>query len=320
MDVIALHQAGFDSAVASLGTALTDSQARLISKYAAEAVIVYDSDEAGVRAANRAIGILEKTGVAVKVLHLSGAKDPDEFIKKFGAEVFRTRLDRSENHIEYRLGNAEAKYTLENDEERVAYLREAAGILAEVRNPVERAVYTERAARTGGVGAEVLTREVEILLKSRRRTEKKRADRKALAPAQAVQPGKRDLRYENVRSAMAEEGLLALLVRDEEMIPPVEGRIGPEDFSSGLLADIYRELLRRASAGQSVEPAALAAGLGEDAMERLTKILLRPAPEADSALDDYIEVILTERKRREGSADALLEIRDIYREKKGYGG
>ena len=126
IDVVMMHQAGFDSAVASLGTSLTAEQARLISRFTNEVIIAYDSDGAGKKASQRAIGLLEKLDVKVKVLSMTGAKDPDEFIKLKGADAFRNLLEKSENHIDYRLGAVQRKYDLKVDEQRVAFVKEAA--------------------------------------------------------------------------------------------------------------------------------------------------------------------------------------------------
>ena len=159
MDVIALHQAGFDTSVASLGTSLTEQQARLLAKYADEVVIAYDTDQAGRKASDRAIQLFEKTNVKFKLVNMQSAKDPDEYIKKYGADAFRLQIDRSENHIEYKLSAIRGKYDLENDDERIAYLKDAAKILSTIENPVELAVYITRVAETGKVDPSVLEEE-----------------------------------------------------------------------------------------------------------------------------------------------------------------
>ena len=128
IDVVMMHQAGFDSAVASLGTSLTAEQARLISRFTNEVVIAYDSDGAGKKASQRAIGLLEKLDVKVKVLSMTGAKDPDEFIKLKGADAFRNLLEKSENHIDYRLQTVTNKYDLTVDEQKVEFLKEASEV------------------------------------------------------------------------------------------------------------------------------------------------------------------------------------------------
>ncbi len=130
MDTISLHQAGFDNAVASLGTSLTAEHAQLLSRYFQEVVISYDGDGAGVAAAQRAIPLLEKAGLKVRVLQVTGAKDPDEFIKTYGRDAFARLLDQSENQVDYRLDQLKQKYNLEDDAQRVAFLQEAAQLLA----------------------------------------------------------------------------------------------------------------------------------------------------------------------------------------------
>ena len=219
MDVIALHQAGFDSAVASLGTSLTEEQARLLSRYTKNVIICYDADNAGQNAAQRAIDILGRAGLSVRVLRIPGAKDPDEFIKEHGAEAFRKLIELSENHIMYRLQNIQDKYDLTQDDQRVLFLKEAAREVASLDNAVEREVYTARAAKTAGVTTQAFALEVKNEMEKRRRFEKKRYQREVRAAADAAQPKDRSLHYDNIRSARAEEGLLGLIFADSSLIP-----------------------------------------------------------------------------------------------------
>lgn len=160
MDTIALHQAGFDCAVASLGTSLTEDHARLISRYTKEVILAYDGDAAGVNAAQRAIPILDKTGLQVRVLQMQGAKDPDEFIRKFGREAFQRLLDGSENQMEYRLAQLRGKFHLEDPADRVSYLQEAAAMIAKLDSPVEREIYGGRAAETAGIERDTMLAEI----------------------------------------------------------------------------------------------------------------------------------------------------------------
>ena len=161
IDVASLHQAGFDSAVASLGTSLTPEQARLISRYTDQVIIAYDNDGAGIKAAQRAIGILEKLDLKVKVLRLEGAKDPDEFIKSKGPEAFRKLLEGSENQVDYRLREVTAKYDLSVDEQKVDFLKEATELVARLPGTVERQVYAMRVAAMAAVPENVVAAEVE---------------------------------------------------------------------------------------------------------------------------------------------------------------
>ncbi|MDR2664906.1 MAG: DNA primase, partial [Oscillospiraceae bacterium] len=160
IDAIALHQAGFDCAVASLGTALSDAQVRLMARYAGKLVIAFDSDSAGEKAAERAIGLTEKTGMSVRILRMRDAKDPDEYINKFGAEAFRLLLERSENHIAYRLGDMRRKYDVKTDDGAIGYLTEATRLLSGIKSVTEREIYTARLSDETGVSAAAIEAEI----------------------------------------------------------------------------------------------------------------------------------------------------------------
>ena len=323
MDTIALHQAGFDCAVASLGTSLTQEHAQLLSRYTKQAVIAYDGDGAGLSAAQRAIPLLEQTGIKVKVLQLSGAKDPDEYIKKFGREAFARLLEHSENHIEYRLRQIQEKYHLEDDAQRVEFLREASGLIASLHSPVEREVYAGRAAQAAGITPEAMNQEVKRELSRRLRQEKKKQERRDLTPAAQLQPRQRELRYENLRSARAEEGVIRLLMLDPGLFAQA-GQLAPGQFSSPLLGKIYRLLSERHREGRSTQLAALTGELTAEEMSHLAGVIDQPQVLANSgqAMEDYIQTIETEALKRSGAAqvDPLLAAREKFREKKGYGG
>ena len=144
MDTIALHQAGFKNTIACLGTALPDEQVNLISRYADEVLLSYDSDEAGQKAVRRAIAAFEKTGVKVRVLQLRGGKDPDEIIKKFGPERFRMIVEAAESDVEYRLNGIKANYNTLSDDGKIGFMREAVNVLADISSEIERDVYISR--------------------------------------------------------------------------------------------------------------------------------------------------------------------------------
>jgi len=147
MDVITLHAAGFNMAVATLGTAITSEQARLMKKYTDRVVISYDSDEAGQKAANRAIGLLEEAGIDAKVLKMTGAKDPDEYIKKFGAPAFRKIVEESRGKFDFMLDGVRAKYNVTNPPEKVKALGEVCDYIAAIPSNVERDIYVAKAAK-----------------------------------------------------------------------------------------------------------------------------------------------------------------------------
>ncbi len=323
MDVIALHQAGFDTAVASLGTSLTESQARLLAKYATEVVIAFDTDEAGRNAANRAISILEKTGIQVKLVTYPGAKDPDEYIQKFGADAFALRLDRSENHIEYRLLAIKAKYNTSEDDQRILFLKEASDLISTLYNPVERAVYAAKVAEAGAVTVSVIEEEANLAAKKRFKSRQKKELRATLTPAQTAQPKARELRYKNIRSAIAEEGILSLILADESLIEKVSQKLTPDDFSSEALGKAYNVVLSVYNSGRGVSTAILSQSLDSREMEQFGKVVMREPAEGDrdKAMEDYIDIILAEKHKNDSTdGDTILKEWERLREKKGIGG
>lgn len=323
MDTISLHQAGFDGAVASLGTALTPDHAQLLARYSKEAVIAYDSDGAGVSAAQRSIPILEKTGMKVKVLRMQGAKDPDEFIKTYGAEAFAKLLDQSENHIEYRIEQIKRKYTLTDDTQKVEFLKEAVVLIAGLHSPVEREVYGTRCAEQVGISPEAMAQEVKRELSRRVKKEKKQQERKDLTPTVQLQPRERALRYRNIRSARAEEGVLRLVLLDPELFRDT-GQLTVERFSAPLLGKTYGLLRQRWQDGLAVSLSGLAGELEPEEMNHLSDVMNQPESlqNGHKAMKDYIEIIEMEAGKRAGEndGDPLLAMQKKMLEKKGYGG
>lgn len=318
MDVLSMHQAGFDNAVASLGTALTAEHGRMLSRYTKEVRLAYDSDEAGVKAAQRAISILGQSALAVKVIRMNGAKDPDEYIKKYGADAFRKVLEQSENHIEYRLLSTKSKYDLTRDDERVEFIQEAAKLLAYENSAAAREVYGVKAAEMAGISPESMTLEVNRAFKRIKAAERKKREREQSEPERLAQPREKTIKYNNIRSAAAEEGVIRLLMLDETLEKKT-GILKVEDFSSPFLGKVYSIICERITAGKTVSLPLITAELTADEASHLTEILQKPErmSESERALSDYIEVIETEKMKE---SDDLLSLSKRLREKKSYGG
>lgn len=307
MDTIALHQGGFDCAVASLGTSLTEDHARLLAKYTQEVVLSYDSDAAGVAAAQRAIGILNRVGLNVKVLKVTGAKDPDEFLKQYGSAAFQRLLDQSENQAEYQLLQIQKKYDLEDDEQRVAFLQEAARFLAGMTSPVEREVYGSRAAKAAGVDRKVMADEVERARTAASRRQRRQAERRAMTPTANYQPDERRFRYNNVRSALAEEGVVRLMMLDPSLFE-LAGTLRAEQFSAPVLAHLFQVLEERWEEGQESTLDSLSAVLATEEVSHLTRILQTPESPGsrEQALSDYIRTIQSEYRKGTMAEDGDL--------------
>lgn len=320
MDAIALHQYGFDCAVASLGTALTDDGATLLSRYTDQVVLIYDGDTAGQNATQRAIPMLEKAGLQVKVLQMRDAKDPDEFLKKFGADRFRLLLEESSNRVEYQLRAIQKKYDLSVDEDRVKFIGEAAELVSSLGSAVQREIYGNRVAEAGKISPEAMKIEVGKAYKRRMNREKRKQERIELAPAVAAQPKSRTIHYDNVKSAKAEEIVLAQCLTDPAMMDETEN-LKPEEFSSPLLGRVFDQLRQQSRQGLAPGIAGLTDFTGEE-MAHIAGILQRnPGPVSEQALHDSIQVIRQlhdfKSASTDGTNDTLMEFYRKIQESKG---
>lgn len=331
IDVITLHQAGFDNVVATMGTALTEEHARILARYTKELVLCYDNDAAGKQSTDRVLNILKNANLTVRVLQLPNAfdaegkpikQDPDDFVKRFGPAAFEKCLNGSAGQNDYRLDSLQSKHDLSTEEGRLAYLKDAVATVAALQSPIEREIYSNKAAAAGGISAAAMAQEVARYRKDKAWRAKKLQAKKDLTPAAQLQPKARELRYENIRSARAEEGVIRLLLLDPDLLDQTAS-LGPDQFSSPLLAKLYVLLKQRHSQGLSLQLGALSGVLTPEEISHISGILEQPESRSNSsqALRDYIEIIETEAAKRGGSdLDPLLAARDKFREKKSYGG
>ena len=317
IDVVALHQYGFDNAVASLGTSLTEEQATLLSKYTEQVVLIYDGDNAGQNATKRAIPILEKAGIQVKVLQLRDAKDPDEFLKKFGADRFKILLEESSNRVEYQLNAILKKYDLLDDDQKVKYLQESAELICTLSSSVQREVYSGRVAETAKISMEAMKMEVGRAFKRRIAREKKKQEKIDLAPAKNRQPQVGKIRYDNLKSAMAEEMVLALCLRESALLDHTAA-LKPEMFSSELLGKVFSQLSSRHRQGLEVSLSGLTEFTSEE-MSHIAGILQRQqGPVNEQALLDCIRTIQDENQSAKVTTDEdLLARRERMKQRKG---
>ena len=319
IDVVTLHHAGFDCAVASLGTALTAEQVRLMSRYSDNVVIAYDSDEAGRKASERAISLLEKTGMSLKIVSMGDAKDPDEFLRKNGADAFQLLIDGSENHIEYRLMLIKRKSDLESDEGRLKYLAEATDLLSELSNAPEREIYSARVAETAGVSSAAVDNEVGKAIKQKKTKQKRDFERQVTRPAAAMQPADRTLRYDNEYSAAAEEGLVRCLISDPSHIKIADSAgFSAAEFTSPFLAKAFNSLKDRLANSRDVSASLILSDMETNEAARLIAILEKPddVSQGYTTVSNCIDRIRTEKyKAVAPGEDLLMEIKK-YREMK----
>ena len=314
MDVIAIHQAGFDNAVATLGTALTEEQARLISQYAEQVVLAYDSDGPGQAATKRAMNIFDEVGVKVSVLSMTGAKDPDEFIKKYGTERFAMLLDNSRNPVEFELSKLRTTHDTAQADGKVGYLKEACKLFAGIRNPVEREVYITQTANELAISPQAIKAQIENLDKreSYRQRKQQRADTNIYIGRMAA--AKDDLqRRTNLRYAMAEEGVLFCLMKNPDFYPQVSNRVSEQDFVTDINRQLYLALSQRLEQGQTVEMIDLSSQLSPELMGRISAIMATaPSQRCDEqTLGDYIARLIEHRSVKTEREVAQMDDNDL---------
>lgn len=278
MDVISLHQAGFDTAVAACGTALTADQVRLLGEYADEVVLCYDSDEAGQKATARSLGLFAESPVKVSVLNIPGAKDPDEFIKKYGRERFESLLNGTSNAIEYKLAKVREKYDLARPADRVEYIKEAIRLLAGRLTPTEREVYAGRLAEETDVAKASVMAQLEAAVRSSQRRAQRQREKELLntgAGADIKLPYNVSGGEKALGVASAEQQLVAALIRDPALITMAESRVKPEQFLMEDMAAAYAAVLEAKRQGRLPDLATLASSLPEETVSRLSLLLAR---------------------------------------------
>ena len=315
MDVIALHRAGFTNAIASLGTSLTEEQARVIRRYADEAVICYDSDEAGRRATQRAIPILKNAGLLVRVITVPGGKDPDEFFRadpQDGPLRFKKLIQESGNDTEYRLSVTRDKYDLSTEDGKKRYLQEAVvQVLAPIRDSIERDVYAGKLAEETGVGKESIlasARRAAAIQGKQRKKEELKAQGEVVAARTVANPDKK----RHMRAALAEEGILCYLFRHQDKIRLLEERLPPEKWVTPWGRRVYALLLGKTNHGE-ITLSDLAGELSPEELSELTRVLAerREVPPTWEDVEEYCRIIQDEggfsdpEKIREASHDDL---------------
>lgn len=287
MDVIAMHQAGFTQAVASLGTAFTAEQAMLLKRYTDNVLLAYDSDGAGVKAALRGIGILRDAGLSGKIINMHPCKDPDEFIKKNGRDAFQERIDQAENSFFFEIRMLERDYNLKDPESKTLFYREIAKKLCGFSVDVERENYLEAIAEKYNIGFENLRKLVGSYAMQTG------VDKPPERPKSGVQP--KNTPQEN--SKRSQRLLLTWIVDDPGLYPKIARYVSPEDFTEELYRQVAEQLFRDMEAGQC-QPAAIISRFQEEEQQRQVAELfntnlpqLSTRQEREKALHDILYAV-----------------------------
>lgn len=302
MDVIALHQAGFQNAVATLGTAITTEQAMMIKRYADEVAICYDADEAGQKATSRAIDILRPTGIKIRVVTVPSGKDPDEFIRSYGEQGtarFRKLLDGSGNDMRYRIEKLRQRYDTQIPEQRVMFLTECAKLFAKLDNSIELDVYAGELAEELSVTKSSIISQVEKYKKQSykraRRDEMQNIRLSTSAAADRINPEK----HGNLRAASAEEAIIALLINNPDLADTILSRISPDKFITSFNRRIFTILIDRIKDSRSISLMDISGELSTDEVSSVASILTARPRENNpvQAVNEYIDILLEENEK-----------------------
>ncbi len=324
MDVIAMNQAGFENTVATLGTALTSEQARLIASYAKEVIIAYDTDGPGRAATNRAVALFDEVGIKTKILDMQGAKDPDEYIKKFGVQRFKMLLEGSRSVNDYQLSVIKSKYDVTLAEGQAAYLSEASKYLATVESPIEREIYAGVIAKETGVSKESILSSINSLVKRRENREKKKAWTDIQIGRDKPVDRSNPQRTVNLQAALAEEGIISFLYKHQDYRDYIMSKISEEDFVTDLNREIFGIMLKKMQNNESISLMDFNPELSQEKLAKLSGILANHSDLniTEEAVNDYIN-ILDNQKYKNASAKAgelsdeeLLNLAKRLREKK----
>ena len=321
MDVIACHAAGFENAVATLGTALTQEQARLMAKHTKEVLIAYDSDEAGQNAAKKAIRMLSDVGLEVKVLNMEGAKDPDEYIKKFGRDKFRALLDAGKSGFEFKLDGTLRKYNIGIPEEKIKASAEICAHIASVYSNVEREVYISSAAKRLALSEDVLRNDVEAarrrLIKEYKANESKQARNDAIGIGDRINTEG----IKNVRARGAEEAIIGLmLIYEENRRAVVSGKIAldGEDFFSEFHKRAF-EAIVELERNDSYDYSLLGESFSIDELGRLEGLVRKRRELSENGTEVFVQCVETlksEKKKKEAAEGTMSDLEELLRQKR----
>ena len=298
MDVIAVSQAGFTNAVATLGTALTSEQAMLMKRYADEVVICYDADEAGQKATARAIPLLRNAGLLVRVLTVPNGKDPDEYIKSQGADgpaAFAALMEKSGNDIDYRLQKLKAEYLLDTADGKVGYLEAAAGVIASIQSPIEQDVYASKLCKEFEVDKNAFSEQLKKLSRKRNREDYRKQQQKIRTELSGRGDRIDRDKAKVPRSSSAEEALIVYLIKNPDSASSIEEQISPEQFQNSLMRRYYEYFLQRIKDGKDPLNNISADFSGEEC-SKVFKMMSKYASVAQTkkSLAEYIKVIKEE--------------------------
>ncbi len=311
MDVIALHGAGFSNAVATLGTAITKEHARLMKRYTKSVVICYDSDDAGQKAADKAFGVLGEVGLEARILKVTSAKDPDEYIKKFGRDGFSRLLKNTESEFQFRLGKILSKYDIANTDQRLKALDEAIGVIAGVQSAAAREIYSRIVSEKFSVSAENIAKDAEKRFAMSERQKNAIEKERLLLSATGISDRVNADYVKNPRAASSEEKIIGILLLHPEYIEQMEKKgiaFSSDDFFTSFSKKIVALML--SFEGRPFDISSLGTELSVEETDRLTKLKMDREKLTDNSLQLLTEIygkMVEDVRRSEMTADEIIK-------------
>ena len=315
MDVIALHQAGYENAISTSGTALTPEQVSLVSRYADEVALCFDSDEAGQKAVRAAMALFSNTGVKVKVIRLEGGKDPDEIIKKHGKELFTKLLSQADNDTEYKLSKLREKYIVQTDDGKLNFLREAVKVLA-FCDSIERDVYAMRLSDELNVGKDAILQQINSVRKKESYRKTKAELSTAQKQVQALDVAADPQRLKNIRAAKAEDTILLTLLNNASFYRNFKDRLSEDVFVTPVNRHLLEIITNRLEEQESIEISHLSQYLTSEEVSVVARLLANQAMVSNTLKEcEDCLCVLEEEKKKQGikdlsqmSDDSFLEL------------
>lgn len=320
MDVIAVNQAGFENVVATLGTAITPNQARLISHYCDEVVIAYDSDGAGQRATQKAINHFSEVGLRTKILRMEGAKDPDEYIKKFGAARFRMLIEGSDDANNFMLDRCEDGLDIDSEGGKVELLKRVSNVLAGIESPLEREVYISRTAKKCDIAPDVLKSHISEIIRIRRNSQKKNEWKTIQANTTYVRDEINPEAAKFRRESRAEETIIRTLIMRPEDADRIAEKAPPDIFITSFNKRVYEALLEAIRNSENFSLSLLASEFSPEEMGKISGMIAKKQDfsVSEAAVEDCASA-LKKSSAVKNSADEDIsddQLREMFSSKK----
>lgn len=320
MDVISINQAGFENVVATLGTALTPEQARLIAHYAEEVIIAYDSDGPGQAATHKAINLLGEAGVSTKIIKMNDAKDPDEYIKKFGAIRFKLLLDNSDGAISFELQKCMNGLDMDSDTGKIEYLKRAVRVLADITSPIERDVYISKIASEQGVSKEIISEQTNSLIRKKISIQKKTEWTQITSYSSKIDP----INPEAVKfpkETKAEKGIISYIFNNPDKADLISKKLPSEKFITSFNKKVYEILVNKIKKSLDFDISLLSDEFSVDEMGKISEMIAktRDISVSEKEADDYINVLLSHKiieSKTDISDDDFLKLAQDLKNKK----